>query len=91
MKLLHLHLTEPIKARLAQRGAVVAVFLGLHKAFDTENQLLKFIFSSPSLAWMSSYLSNRIECVEDVPSNNMMSTMGVPQGSVLDLIVPFIY
>ena len=86
-----LHLTEQIKSRLDRGGVVGAVFKDLRKAFDTVNhdvlisKLSKFNFSSRALAWMSSYLSNRMQCVKvcDALSINLKLTMGVPQGSVL--------
>lgn len=94
-----LHLIEQIKSRLDRGGVVGAVFLDLRKAFNTVNhdvlisKLSKFNFSSKALAWMSSYLSNRRQCVKvgDTLSSNMKCTMGVPQGSVLGPLLFSLY
>ena len=75
------------------------MFLDLSKAFNTVDhdvlmsKLSKFNFSSRALAWMSSYLSNRRQCVKvgDTLSSNMKCTMGVPQGSVLGPLLFSLY
>ena len=65
-----LHLTEQIRSGLGKGGVVGAVFLDLSKAFDTVNhsvlisKLYNFNLSSNTLAWISSYLSNRRQCVK---------------------------
>ncbi len=87
-----LHLVEQIKSQIDKGGVIGAVFLDLRRAFDTVNhnvlisKLSKFNFSSKVLEWMSSYLSDRKQCVKVdgiVLSGNITCTMGVPQGSVL--------
>lgn len=62
--------------------SLLLYFLDLSKAFDTVNhdvllsKLSKFNFSSRVLAWMSSYLSNRMQCVKVCDAlSNIMCTM----------------
>ena len=68
-----------------------AIFFDLKKAFDivNHNVLIKKVqvykFDSIALDWVTSYLSNRKQCIIN---NNIKSplediTAGVPQGSVL--------
>lgn len=86
-----LQFIEHVKSRLDKEAVAGTVFLDLSKAFDTVNhavmlsKLSCFNFSNTALAWMSSYLSNRRQCVKvgDTLSSVMNCTMGVPQGSVL--------
>ncbi|KAG7526776.1 hypothetical protein JOB18_045141 [Solea senegalensis] len=65
-----LHLTEQIRLGLDKGGVVGAVFLDLSKAFDTVNhkvllsKLSNVNLSSNTLAWISSYLSDRRQCVK---------------------------
>jgi len=66
---------------------VGAIFLDLCKAFDTVNHaiLLSKLSKFQALVWISSYVSNRKQCVKikRVKSCNLHDTMSVPQGSVL--------
>lgn len=77
----------------------IAVFIDLAKAFDTiqHDILLKIIpnfeINNKSLLWFKSYLSNRQQMVKlnDVISNSGYIEYGVPQGSVLGLILFILY
>lgn len=94
-----LHLTEQIRSVLDKGGVVGAVFLDLSKAFDTVNhdvlgsKLNSFNLSSNTLAWISSYLSNRRQCVKikGMCSSFLGCTTGVPQGSVLGPLLFSLY
>ena len=61
--------TEQIKSKMDNGGVVGAVFLDLKKDFDTVNhkilisKLSSFNFSSQTLRWLESYLSNRSQYV----------------------------
>ena len=67
------------------------MFLDISKAFDTVNhdlllsKLSKLGFSSSTVAWFKSYLSDRCQVtrVSDSFSSPGFPTTGVPQGSVL--------
>ncbi len=93
------HQTEQIKPRLEKKGVIGAVFLDRFKACDTGNhnvlvsKRFKFNFSSRALAWIPSYLSGKIQCVNicGVLSSNMKCTAGVPQGSVLGPLLLSLY
>ncbi len=84
-------LIENIKTLLDKGGVVGAVFLDLKKAFDTVNhrilmsKLSCFNFSSHTLNWIESYLSDRFQCVRvhNHLSNDLGTSTGVPQGSIL--------
>uniref|UniRef100_A0A8C1JD21 Reverse transcriptase domain-containing protein n=1 Tax=Cyprinus carpio TaxID=7962 RepID=A0A8C1JD21_CYPCA len=94
-----LHLIEQIKSKVDKGGFVGTIFLDLRKAFDTVNhtvllsKLSTFQFSSEALAWVSSYLSNREQCVKIKwgKSCDLHYTMGVPQGSVLGPLLFSLY
>ena len=70
-----------------------ALFIDLKMAFDTVphddliRKLKRFGLEDNSLAWLTSYLTNRTQavCVEDELSSSMLVLSGVPQGSILGL------
>ena len=94
-----LYFTEKIRLLLEKGGVVGAVFLDLRKAFDTVNhnilisKLSHFNLSTQTLTWLSTYLSNRVQCVrvKDAYSTYVTNTMGVPQGSVLGPLLFSLY
>ena len=77
----------------------LSVFCDLSKAFDTINHELLLVklkhygIEGRSLDWFRSYLSNRLQYVEynNHKSNLVPIQTGVPQGSVLGLLLFLIY
>ena len=90
---------EKIKNRLDKNPYVGAVFLDLKRAFDTVNhhvlltKLSHFNFSSDTITWFKSYLSNRKQCVviNSVKSPYVSNPVGVPQGSILGPLLFSLY
>lgn len=76
-----------------------AVFLDLRKAFDTVNhevlihKLAKNEISTNVQNWIKSYLINQKQCVQinGTLSMSLVSTMGVPQGSILGPLLFCLY
>ena len=90
--------TDEILTAIDSKKLTAVVLLDFSKAFDSINhQLLnklRNIGISPSgLSWFSSYLSNRYQvvCINSTLSDPLLVTSGVPQGSILSLILFNIY
>ena len=78
--------------KIIDQGEIVgAIFFDLKKAFEAVNdaillqKLESYKFDQTASNWVSSYLTNRMQCIVQ---NNSMSSMqpikgGVPQGSAL--------
>ena len=78
---------------------VVSVFLDLSKAFDTidHSTMLKKLshygITGAPLQWFKSYLSDRKQFIlyDELESDLLNITVGVPQGSILGLLLFLIY
>jgi hypothetical protein len=92
-------LTDRILNQIDQNKLPFAVFMDLSKAFDTLDhtillgKLRYYGVNGTALTWFSNYLSNRTQFVEinDVKSDVLKITTGVPQGSILGPILFLIY
>ena len=96
--LLRVH--SDVLAQLDKRNMVAMVLLDLSAAFDTIDHAVllerlnrKFGIRSLALAWLSSYLSNRCQCVVVNNTSSADATLkyGVPQGSVLGPLLFSLY
>ena len=94
-----IHLLDKIVDSLSRKERIIAIFMDLSKAFDTidHNILLQKLnnygIRGIALSWIRSYLSDRQQYVF---INNKSSSMldiqcGVPQGSILELLLFLIY
>ena len=92
-------LTGDVIKALENKDSVLSVFLDLSKAFDTiDHQILlhKLEFygiRGTPLKWFKSYLTNRKQYVKYNNSDSLQQdiTFGVPQGSILGLLLFIIY
>lgn len=86
-----MELVEGISNAIDNKEYTVGVFIDLQKAFDTidhsilMNKLERDGIRGIAYKWMKSYLDDRYQYVEinNVKSNQLKVTCGVPQGSVL--------
>ena len=94
-----LSIVEQIKANLDNKTFSCGVFVDLEKAFDTVNHNILIsklnLIGVDNLAnkWLTSYLSDRSQCVavNGANSNYSKISCGVPQGSILGPLLFSIY
>ncbi len=84
-----IHLTDYIQFHMANGNYTGVVLLHLQKAFDTVDHVIlcqklqAMGIHSDSIYWFQSYLSDGQQSVNQVDSQPMRITCGVPQGSTL--------
>jgi len=93
------YLHEKFVEALDNKKHAVAVFLDLSKAFDTVNhefllsKLQKYGVRGVTSDFFHSYLSNRCQITKfgETESSRINITRGVPQGSILGLLLFLLY
>lgn len=94
-----IEITEKIRQAIDQGEFTCGIFLDFQKAFDTVNheillQKLRYYgVRGLELNWFKSYLSNRSQTVriKNKLSDSLISSYGVPQGSILGPLLFLIY
>ena len=90
-----LHFTDELLNNMDQKKISVVVLLDMSKAFDSIRhdlmlrKLRKSGVSEPACAWFESYLSQRQQVVkfQNTVSDPLPVTVGVPQGSIMSLVL----
>jgi len=90
---------DPIYKTLDDGGVAGGIFLDLAKAFDTVdhgillNKLRLYGFRGPVYEWLESYITQRYfyVSINGYNSGKYLSTLGVPQGSVLGPLLFLLY
>ena len=85
--------TDTLLSAIDEKKVTAIVLLDMSKAFDTIshgillNKLLNVGISPSSIAWFTSYLSDRrqVVCINSELSDPLPVVSGVPQGSILPL------
>ena len=93
------YLIDKISEALDNSDFVIGVFLDFFKAFDTVHHsiLLKILYiygiRGLALQWFERYLSSRVQYVtyNSIKSESEIIKCGVPQGSILGLLLFLIY
>ncbi len=92
-----LHLLDVIYKNIDAGKLTGVVFLDLKKAFDTVdhniliNKLISMNVHEDSLPWFRNYLKDRRQEANANGTSNKMVKCGVPQGSILGLLLFIIY
>jgi len=94
-----LELVDRIITEMDKNNCPINIFMDLSKAFDTLNheillyKLKYYGFNDISLKLMQSYISNRTQYIEldNIKSDVLEITCGVPQGSILGPLLFIIY
>jgi Reverse transcriptase (RNA-dependent DNA polymerase) len=94
-----LKLVNSASSALNNKKYFLTIFCDLRKAFDTCNldillkKLRKLGIQGRELLWFKNYLSNRQQfvCIDDIYSDLLYITIGVPQGSILGPLLFLLY
>ena len=97
--LAHLILLDKLTNSLDNGEKVIGIYLDFSKAFDTVNhdillqKLYHYGIRGNAYEWFKSYLTGRVQYVtyNRVQSSPKLITCGVPQGSILGLLLFLIY
>jgi hypothetical protein len=96
-----LRITEDIRRAKCNNEVTIIVLFDFSKAFDSVvhdillSKLSHLNFSYSAVRWVESYLTNRMQCINENNNNNnskwLTCNCGVPQGSVLGPLLYSLY
>ena len=94
-----LNIIDKISANIDDGKYTIGIFFDLSKAFDTIkhdillHKLKVYGIRGIALAWLASYMSNRMQCVsiDDCISESKLISCEVSQGSILRPLLFFFY